>query len=217
LSSPATAEREPAAARRLRILVVDDHEVVQWGFRLLFAQLPWVERCIGARTGAQALSLCARYEPHVTLLDLFLQGESGPEICARLRAQAPAPRVILMSGAGSISARAARAAGAAAFVSKERSANEIVHVVQIVGEGGDFFDEEGPSKEVPLSAREREVLAHIARGQTNREIAAALYLSPHTVKEHTSTIYRKLGARNRAEAVKRSQELGLAPTVTLHR
>jgi DNA-binding NarL/FixJ family response regulator len=214
LSQP-TTDSEPAPTRKLRILVIDDHEVVQWGFRLLFAQLPWVERCIGARSGSQALALCARYEPHVALLDLFLQGESGPEICARLRTQAPAPRVILMSGAGSISARAARAAGAAAFISKERSAREIVNAVQIVGEGGDIFEEEGPSTEVLLSAREREVLAHIARGQTNREIAAALYLSPHTVKEHTSTIYRKLGARNRAEAVKRSQELGMAPVATL--
>ncbi len=61
----------------------------------------------------------------------------------------------------------------------------------------------------PLSGREREVLAIVARGATNREIAGALYLSPHTVKEHTSALYRKLGVRNRAEAVQRAQRLGL--------
>lgn len=194
--------------RKLRLLVIDDHEVVQWGFRLLFAQLPWVERCLGARSGKEALELCGRYEPHVALLDLFLQGESGVELCAKLRAQAPAPRVILMSGAGTIAPRAARGAGAAAFISKERSAREIAQVVRVVGEGGDYFECEG--EEPALSERERQVLSYISQGATNREIAAALYLSPHTVKEHTSAIYRKLGARNRAEAVRRSQELGLA-------
>jgi two-component system response regulator DesR len=61
----------------------------------------------------------------------------------------------------------------------------------------------------PLSGREREVLAEIASGATNREIGSRLYLSPHTVKEHTSAIYRKLGVRNRAEAVKHAQRLGL--------
>jgi len=200
--------------RKLRLLVVDDHEVVQWGFRLMFAQLPWVERCVGARTGKQAVELCARFEPHVALLDLFLQGESGVELCSKLRGLAPAPRVILMSGAGTIAARAARAAGAAAFISKERSAREIAQVVRLVGEGGDYFEcEEG--SEPALSERERQVLSYIAQGATNREIAKALYLSPHTVKEHTSAIYRKLGARNRAEAVRRSQELGLGGSPAL--
>jgi ATP/maltotriose-dependent transcriptional regulator MalT len=61
----------------------------------------------------------------------------------------------------------------------------------------------------PLSGREREVVGLIAGGATNREIAQRLYLSPHTVKEHTSAIYRKLGVRNRAEAVKRAQRLGI--------
>jgi two-component system response regulator DesR len=66
---------------------------------------------------------------------------------------------------------------------------------------------EQPAK--PLSEREREVLALIASGATNKEIAGRLYLSPHTVKEHTSSLYRKLGARNRAEAVQRAERLGL--------
>ena len=115
-------EPEP---RRLRILVVDDHDVVHWGFRLMLGQMPWVDRCLSARTGAEALAVCRRYEPHVALVDLFLGPESGPEICERLRAEAPAPRVLLMSGAGGISPRAARAAGAAGFISKDQPAPEI--------------------------------------------------------------------------------------------
>jgi two-component system response regulator DesR len=204
---------EPPAAsgttRRLRVLVVDDHDVVHWGFRLMLGQMPWVDRCLSARTGAEALAVCRRYEPHVALVDLFLGGESGPEICERLRAEAPAPRVLLMSGAGGISPRAARAAGAAGFVSKDWSAPEIAKLVQMVGDGMDVFRDNSGSEAPMLTDREHEILGLIAEGATNREIAAALFLSPHTIKEHTSALYRKLGARNRADAVQRAQRLGL--------
>ena len=194
--------------RRLRVLVVDDHDVVHWGFRLMLGQMPWVDRCLSARTGAEAVAVCRRYEPHVALVDLFLGSESGPEICERLRAEAPAPRVLLMSGAGGISPRAARAAGAAGFISKDWPAPEIAKLVRMVGDGQEVFRDTG--RQLPaLTDRESEILALIAGGATNREIAAELFLSPHTVKEHTSTLYRKLGARNRAEAVQRAQRLGL--------
>ena len=194
--------------RRLRVLVVDDHDVVHWGFRLMLGQMPWVDRCLSARTGAEALAVCRRYEPHVALVDLFLGGESGPEICERLREEAPAPRVVLMSGAGGISPRAARAAGAAGFISKDWPAAEVAKLLRLVGDGQEVFRDAarpGPT----LTDRESEILGLIAGGATNREIAAALFLSPHTVKEHTSTLYRKLGARNRAEAVQRAGRLGL--------
>jgi two-component system response regulator DesR len=175
----------------------------------MFGQLAWVDRCLGARTSAEALAVCRRYEPHVALVDLFLGGESGPEICERLRAEAPAPRVLLMSGAGGISPRAARAAGAAGFVSKDFSAPEIARVVRMAGDGMDVFMDSPGSDAPTLTDREREILGLVAEGATNREIAEALFLSPHTIKEHTSTLYRKLGARNRADAVQRAQRLGL--------
>jgi DNA-binding NarL/FixJ family response regulator len=203
--APASSATEP---KRLRVLVVDDHDVVHWGFRLMLGQLPWVERCLSARTGAEAVAVCRRYEPHVALVDLFLGSESGPEICERLRAEAPAPRVLLMSGAGGISPRAARAAGAAGFISKDWPAPEIAKLVRMVGDGQEVFRETDSSTPT-LTDRESEILELIAGGATNREIAGVLFLSPHTVKEHTSTLYRKLGARNRAEAVQRAQRLGL--------
>lgn len=209
MSVPApTADGQALHERRLRVLVVDDHDVVHWGFRLMLGQLSWVERCLSARTGGEALAVCRRYEPHVALVDLFLGSESGPEICERLRAEAPAPRVLLMSGAGGISPRAARAAGAAGFISKDWPAPEIAKLVRMVGDGQEVFRDTG-SQTPALTDRESEILTLIAGGATNREIAAALFLSPHTVKEHTSTLYRKLGARNRAEAVQRAQRLGL--------
>ncbi len=121
--------------RRLRILVVDDHEVVQWGLRLMLGQQPWVERCLSARNGEEAVALATRYTPHVALVDLFVGEESGPQISERLRGVVPGLRVLMVSGAGRISAAAARAAGASGFVAKDRPAAEIAEAVRVVGGG----------------------------------------------------------------------------------
>ncbi len=195
--------------RRLRILVVDDHDVVHWGFRLMLASQPWVERCLSARHGEEAYALAARYEPHVALVDLFIGSESGPEICEQLRKRSPLTHVLLISGAGRISAGSAKAAGASGFIPKDWPADDIARAVQKVSEGLTVFPPATDGSASPLSSREQEVLDLVAAGATNREIAAALHLSPHTVKEHTSALYRKLDVRNRAEAVQRAQRMGL--------
>jgi DNA-binding NarL/FixJ family response regulator len=193
----------------MRVLVVDDHDVVHWGFRVLLGQQPWVERCLAARTGAEALALTRRWEPHVALVDLFLAGESGADVCAAIRAQSPGTRVLLISGAGRMSPAAAKAAGAAGFVSKDLDAVEVARAVRMVGQGMTLYPPKADQPAPLLTEREREVLELIGAGATNREIAEQLYLSPHTVKEHTSALYRKLGARNRAEAVQLAQRIGL--------
>jgi DNA-binding NarL/FixJ family response regulator len=201
-----SAERDRS---RLRVLVVDDHDVVHWGFRLMLTQQAWVERCVSARNEIEALELAQRFRPHVALVDLFIRDESGAEICERLRQRFPATRVLLTSGVGRISPSAARAAGASGFVPKEWPAQQIAEAVQLVGRGMTVFrdlEEPPPNR---LSEREREVLGLIASGATNREIAESLHLSPWTIKEYTVTVYRKLGVRNRSEAVQRAQRVGL--------
>jgi two-component system response regulator DesR len=195
--------------RRLRVLVVDDHDVVHWGFRLLLTQQPWVERCLSARNGQEAVELTRRYEPHVALVDLFVGDESGAEICERLLDEMPAPRVLFISGAGKMSMSAAKAVGAAGFVSKDWPSTHIAEAARLVGSGKSVFQPEREPSARALSERERQVLELMGSGATNREIAGSLILSPHTVKEHTSTLYRKLGVRNRTEAVKRAQRIGL--------
>ena len=195
--------------RKLRLLVVDDHDVVHWGFRLLLTEQAWVERCVSARSAAEALDLAKRYEPHVALVDLFVGEDSGAVLCENLRREVPQTRVLLMSGAGWISPQAARTAGASGFVLKDWSANDITMAVRMVGKGMTVFSPRSEQPSTPLSEREREVLTHMASGATNKEIAERLFLSPHTVKEHTSALYRKLGVRNRAEAVQRAERLGL--------
>jgi two-component system response regulator DesR len=198
------------ADTKLRVLIVDDHDVVHWGFRLMLGNQPWVERCISSRSAAEAYALAARYKPHVALVDLFIGEESGPEISAQLRERSPDTKILLISGAGRISPGAAKAAGAAGFIPKDWGAADIARAVRMVGLGMTVFQPQVDVDAIPLTSREREVLDLIAGGSTNREIAAALHLSPHTIKEHTSSLYRKLGARNRAEAVQRAQRLGLS-------
>jgi DNA-binding NarL/FixJ family response regulator len=195
--------------RRLRVLVVDDHDVVHWGFRVLLGEQSWVERCLAARTGAEAVQLATSFKPHVALVDLFLAGESGADVSESIRAASPGTRVLLISGAGRMSGAAARAAGASGFVSKDWDAAEVARAVRMVGLGMTMFPPKADQPAPLLTEREREVLDLIAAGSTNREIAERLYLSPDTVKEHASTLYRKLQARNRAEAVQRAQRIGL--------
>ncbi|HVY97077.1 MAG TPA: response regulator transcription factor [Solirubrobacterales bacterium] len=198
----------PAEQPGLRVLVVDDHDVVQWGFRLLLERQSWVERCLAARDGDEAVDVCRRLRPGVALVDMLLGAESGAEVCEAILAASPGTRVLLISGAGAISPLVARSAGASGFISKDWPAVDVVKAVRMVARGTEVFAEHG-SLDSPLSEREQEVLSLVATGSTNKEIAATLHLSPHTVKEHTSSIYRKLGVRNRAEATRQAQRLKL--------
>jgi DNA-binding NarL/FixJ family response regulator len=193
----------------LRVLIVDDHEVVHWGLRALLSGQEWVERCLVASNGDDALELTARYEPHVALVDLFLGSASGAELCRELRERSPITNVLLFSGSGRMSAAAARAAGAAGFVSKGLGARDVMAAIRVIGLGGSVFGDTPAAAEDALTEREREVLALVATGATNREIAEQLHLSHHTVKDHTRNVFRKLEVRNRAEAVQRAQRLGL--------
>ena len=196
--------------RGLSILVVDDHEVVHWGLRALLSSQEWVERCLVASTAATALEMTERYEPHVALIDLFLGDASGAELCREVRKRSPITNVLLFSGSGRMSAAAARAAGASGFVSKGLGARDVMSAIRVIGLGGQVFGEDASGEEAQqLTEREREVLSLVATGATNREIAAQLHLSPHTVKDYTRNVFRKLEVRNRAEAVQRAQRLGL--------
>jgi DNA-binding NarL/FixJ family response regulator len=199
---------EGPCSQRLRVLVVHDHDVIRSGFRFLLGRLDWVERCLGARNVSGALEMWRRYEPHVALVDLVVDGTVGTELCRQMRGERPSGRVLLMSSTGQVSSRVASAVGALGFVPTGLPADRIAAVVQAAGMGHPIL-QRPEEDELTLTEREREVLSLIARGSTNREIAHELYLSPHTVKGHTRGLYRKLGARNRVEAVQRAQRVGL--------
>jgi two-component system response regulator DesR len=217
LANVATAQRQPLLTRpvdgedqrRLRVLVVDDQEVVHWGFKSLFGRRTWVESYCAAATVDEALELAAREHPHVALVGAAVGLESGAEVTRRLYEASPATRVLVMASDGRVSSRAARAAGAYGFVPKHWPAQDIANAARMVGLGMTIFAPDADGERALLSDREREVLEMVAAGKTNREIADRLFLSPHTNKDHTSALYRKIGARNRAQAIVRAQRLGL--------
>ncbi len=201
----------PALDTHLRVLVVDDHDVVHWGLRIMLERLPWVEGSWSAHNGAEALKLAAAHEIDLALIDLFVGPESGAEICERLHVVRPGLKVLLISGAGQISPRAAASCGANGFVTKDRRGADLVRAVQMVAMGLSVYeqDEPPPTARDALSKRERQVLELLAAGATNREIADRLHLSPHTVKEYASAVYRKLEVPGRIQAATRARELGL--------
>jgi two-component system response regulator DesR len=195
--------------RRLRVLVVDDQEVVHWGFKTLLSRRTWVQAYAAAATTGEAVEIAARDQPDVALVAAIVGFDSGAEVIRQLREVSPGTRVLLMAGSGRMSGRAARAAGAFGFVPKHWPAQDIANAARMVGLGMTVFAPEAEGDGAMLSERERQVLEMIASGSTNREIAERLFLSPHTVKDHTSALYRKIGARNRAQAILRAQRLGM--------
>lgn len=193
-----------------RILVVDAHELVCAGLRALLCRQEWVARCISATDRKSACELAFRYEPHVALIDLLVGDDSGVEISHAIRENSAATRIVFMSATGRISESAARAAGAHGFISKDWNCSSIAIAVRRATLGRPvFMSSPTGAARVGLSARERDVLRQLVLGATNPEAASRLNLSPHTIKQHTSAVYRKLGVRNRTEAVSRAHSLGL--------
>jgi two-component system response regulator DesR len=194
------------------LLVVDDHELILWGTRVLLCRLSWVQRCLQARNSEQALELAGRYRPHVAIVDLMIGGESGLELCTALRRTAPDTKVLLTSGIGEISRARAVAVGAVGYVPKEADSDELLRAIRALHAGDDGWFPADRTAQRPvgeLSQREREVLQLMALGATNREIALRMHLAPDTIKQYTSSVYRKLDAGNRAAAVHRAQQIGL--------
>jgi DNA-binding NarL/FixJ family response regulator len=197
--------------RQLSVLVVDDHDVVHWGLRTMLERLPWVRQAWSARSGPEAFELAGRENVDLALIDLFVGNESGVDICERLHVVSPGVKVLLISGAGQISPRAAASCGASGFVTKDQRGVELVRAVRAVAMGASAFEDGGEvlGPRPALSLRERDVLVQLAAGATNREIAQRLHLSPHTVKEYASTLYKKLGVANRIQAARRAEQLRL--------
>ena len=210
-ASPHPADQlTPSRVGKRRLLVVDDHAIVQLGLRTLLGQQEWVERCLSADSGSRALELTARYEPHIALVDLFIQEESGVELCRALRSARESISVLLMSGSGRVSPAVARAAGAIGFVSKSWAPPKLLEAVRLAAVGRLVHTSgSAPVNTANLTRREIDVLREIAAGASNPEAARALHLSPHTVKQHTCSLYKKLHARNRTDAVRHAQRLGL--------
>jgi len=203
---------------RVQVLVVDDHQLVLEAVRAVLDDDGGVEIVGEALSGPEALAILERERPDVVLLDLRMPGMSGLECLDEIRERFPAVRVVFLSGSedGELALEALER-GASAFVSKNVEPRDLSAVLRQVVEGSVLtslamaIEPRGAraAKEAGLTAREGEVLAALAEGRSNKQIARQLRVSEHAIKYHLTNVYRKLETPNRVEALRRATVLGL--------
>jgi len=217
------------AAGVIRVLLADDQRVVREGLGTLLGLLEGIELVGTAADGEEAVALARRHDPDVVLMDLRMPRVDGIEAIRRLAALGDRPRAIaLTTYADDASVLGALRAGARGYLTKDAGADDIRAAVEAVARGEAALDPSvqhhvvaavagggGPAAAPPelpdeLTPREAEVLALIAEGRTNAEIAEALVVSAATVKSHVNHIFAKAGVRDRAQAVVYAYANGLA-------
>jgi DNA-binding NarL/FixJ family response regulator len=207
-----TLQRNLAAGRdesRFGVLLVDNHDIVHIGLRVVLQRQPWASRVLGARRGPDAVLIASRHAPRVALVDLFVGEEWGTEICSAIRAASPGVRVLLTSSSGSLTQQAALEAGASGFVAKDAPVPDLLAAIRAVAEGGQQFVWRPEVARGALTVRQQQIVHLMAKGASNRAIADELGLSVDTIKHHATRIYRRLDVHNRAGAVHLAQRLGL--------
>jgi len=205
------------AARKFSVLVVEDHPIMRLGIASIIAAQPDMTVCFQAETGEAGVQAFCQYRPDITLMDLRLPGISGVEALRRIRCEdANARCVVLTTYEGDEDIHQALAAGAAGYVIKAMSYETLVDAVRRVHAGGRYLPppvarslaNRTPNSD--LSPREREVLALMVRGKSNKKIADALKISEATVKCHVSVILQRLEVTDRTQAVVAALQRGLA-------
>jgi DNA-binding NarL/FixJ family response regulator len=215
--TPGTAGGTPP----VRILVCDDHAVVRAGLLALLHSAPDIDVVGEAGSGEEALALARKVNPDVVLMDLQLgDGIDGVETTRRLRSTAPAPHVLVLTTYDT-DADVTRAveAGATGYLLKAERPEDLFAAVHAAAQGRPALSPPVADRVMSrlrdprptLTPRERDILAHLARGLANHAIARALFISEATVKTHLRRIYDKLGVDTRAGAVAVAKEQRLLP------
>jgi two-component system response regulator NreC len=208
---------------RIKVLVVDDHAVVRSGLRRVLDAEKDIDTVAEAASAERAVFEALEHRPDVVLLDLVMPGKSGIEGLPALLQAAPEAKVLVLSMQDDPQyVREAFEAGASGYVLKEAADTEVVGAVRAVAAGERYVhptlgarlvaaeaEERKRAASDPLSEREREVLALLALGHTNQEIAALLYISVRTAETHRAHIMQKLGLASRAELVRYALDHGL--------
>lgn len=204
----------------IRILIVDDHEVVRAGIAAIFHSENQFQIVGEARNGREAIRLYDSLRPDIALMDIRLPSADGLEALHAIRKSDPSARVIILA-ADSFESDIyfARQAGACGYLTKDIARQQLLAEIRQAIKTGfcSPFDDRSAGAaraptEHPLTDREQEVLAHMRRGLSNVDIAKALTISEQTVKSHVAAILHSLGAASRAEAVAIGFEIGLLRT-----
>jgi DNA-binding NarL/FixJ family response regulator len=214
MNSAADAPAGAQTPRRISVLIADDHPVVRQGLQVLLSVQDDIEVVGEAADGGQALAMAAELDPDVILLDLKLPVRDGVAVLRELRAGGLKARaLVLTSAADRDLVRLAVQAGAAGFLYKDVDPDALVRALRSVHDGHTLLAPEAAGSLLrsgtaasavqgigALTGREREVLAQIADGRSNREIARLLRVSEKTVKTHVSSVLAKLGVADRTQA-----------------
>ena len=202
---------------KIKLLIVDDHPLFRQGVRLFLETIPDIEIAGEAGCGEAALFLLAQRAVDLVLLDLQMPGPDGIEITRQINTVHPGTKILILTSFGEWEkVHGALKAGASGYILKDAEPEQLLTAIRAVAAGGSYLgsqvaadlvqhvDGEGRTgvgeMEKPLSSRELEVLALIARGLSNREIAEFLFLSEKTVKTHVANILQKLGVKSRTQA-----------------
>lgn len=201
--------------KQLRLLLVDDHEVVRMGLRFVLDDLPGIILVGEAGNADEGVLQCRVLQPDVVVMDIKMPGKSGIEACREIMNQWPHIRVIMLTSfVDDVLINEAIQAGAAGYILKGVSTDQLIRALDAVRAGEALLDpaitqrvlamlrQEGPRGNpfAELTKREMSVLALVTRGKTNLEIAAELVLSEKTIRNHVSIILSKLSVSNRVEA-----------------
>ena len=210
----------------IRVFITDDHAIVRNGIRAVLATEPDMEVVGEAENGRQAVEAVPRLQPDVVLMDLVMPEMDGIEAIARITAAMPEARIlVLTSFAADDKVFPAVKAGAMGYLLKESGADELLSAIRSIHAGDTSLhpaiarkllhevsrpSRAGPPTEEPLTERELDVLRLVARGQSNREIAAELIISDATVRTHVSNILGKLHLASRTQATLYALREGIA-------
>jgi two-component system response regulator DevR len=203
--------------RPLRVLIVDDHQIVREGLVALLEREAGYEVVAQAGTAAEALTAAQRYVPDLVIMDISLPDGSGIETCREIKARHPETRVVVLTGSGDEdTVLMSVIAGANGYLLKQSGAGDVVRALDIVSGGGSLLDPVAtdrivtrlrrlgvatePDPFAALTQRERQILELIAEGKTNKEIAAEVFLSEKTIKRSVSVILSRLGLERRTQA-----------------
>jgi DNA-binding NarL/FixJ family response regulator len=201
----------------LRVLLVDDHEVVRVGVGALIDRQPEMEVVGEAGTVREAIEQAKKLAPDVVVLDVRLPGGTGLDACRQIKADRPETRVIMLTSFPDDEVLFdAIASGADGYVLKQIGSDDLIRALERVGRGENILDpavmdqvfakmremrrQERAHAFAGLSAQEMQILARVAEGETNREIGEALHLSEKTVRNYVSQLLSKLDLNSRAQA-----------------